>query len=99
MDDLNERLDGIDADLLRLSIRVSAHEWLIEQVTANLLVNHPDDADAFLDAISHDDGRAFQREPEYTRPPIPPLQAALYEEISRIAEKIRVRVRQGRRRD
>ena len=93
---LENRLAEMEARLDFLTIRGSAHEWITEQLVANWLM-HQADPEAFLDAISANDGRAWTNTQGISERPIPPREQQLYEQIGHIVEKIRKRVRQGYR--
>lgn len=97
-DETQARIADLEAQVEALVFRLSAHEWLIEQHLANALVDSPD-AEVFLDALSHVGGSAWRRTEEGTSlRPTPPDAQRLEAEIVRMVEKIRTRVRQGRRR-
>ena len=90
------RLAELEARMDFFAVRHSALEWITEQLVANWLMHQPN-PDAFLDAISRNDGRAWNNTQGISERPIPPRERLLYEQIDQIVAKIRERVHQGYR--
>ena len=90
------RLAELEARMDFFAVRHSALEWITEQLVANWLM-HQADPDAFLDAISRNDGRTWNNTQGISERPIPPREQMLWEQIEHIVQKIRTRVRQGYR--
>ncbi|WGM45259.1 hypothetical protein KOAAANKH_00120 [Brevundimonas sp. NIBR10] len=95
-EDVRQAISDLRAGQDFLAIRVSAHEWLLEQLTANVLLQFPaDEALAFLDGISDHETPVWRHTEEGPREVQPTRAALLNADVKRLAEKIRERVLQG----
>lgn len=93
-DDRDQRIADLESQIVFLSTRHSALEWVVEQHFAHYLLSR-DDAERFLNGIASRRG-AYQKEAEgFERPTRPDRAQLLYADIERIVEKIRARVREG----
>jgi hypothetical protein len=95
---LAERVAVLERTVADLLMLASAQSWVVEQLACNyLLLSHPD-PEAFLDGLSHDDGRALRDTQGIPEPLLPPDRSRLWTMIGELTDRIRRRVRQGFRR-
>lgn len=99
MDEKDLRIEELQDQIIDLSLRHSALEWIVEQHFSHYLLTLPDDeAHGFLMGLSHAPLGARRFSEEGERDVRPDHEARLWAHIRHIAGKIDERRRQGLRR-